>query len=124
MFFCLGHATVWIVGDSIVRRARRQLDVPVRIYWKGKGGAGVCDLPDLLHSMRAPQPDIIIVHIGTNDLGRTDMFSIRQRIAYYMPLSSSGVVSYPTTPVLLWGKRSRDHGTYPPVLQSVGTISL
>ena len=96
--FCLGHPTVWIVGDSIVRRSRQPLDVPGRIYWKGKGGAGVCDLPDLLHSMRAPQPKIIMIHIGTNDLGCTDMFSIRQRIAYYIDLCRR---SYPSA-TLVW----------------------
>ena len=92
------------MGDSIVRRARQPLDVLVRIYWKGKGGAGLCDLPDL-HYMRSRYPDIIIIHIGTNDMVHTDLFQMRQRIAYFMQFCSSklppchsGVVSYSATP--------------------------
>ena len=110
-------------GDSIVRRAHWQLDVPVRIYWKGKGGVGVCDLPDLVHSMRAPQLDIIIVCIGTNDLGRTDMFSIRQRIAYYMHFCRQ---TYPSA-TLVWSAilprlfyyGAKDQGTMEHILWSI-----
>ena len=73
--------TVWIVGDSIIRRAECEFPLPVNILWKGKGGAGVADAYDLRDELSAfgPPPNLLIVHLGTNDLVRIDEYA--QRIA-------------------------------------------
>ena len=74
---------MWIIGDSIVRRAERPLNLPVNFLWKGKGGAGVADVGSLLAELRQAHslPDLLIVHIGTNNLVKSDEFALWQRVA-------------------------------------------
>lgn len=71
---------VWIVGDSYIRRASerarvsigKNLDLPVDITWFGVGGlrwgSFVSRLDSLLRSR--PAPDVLVVHVGGNDLGK------------------------------------------------------
>ena len=73
---------MWIIGDSIIRRAEMHLDIPVRVFWRGKGGAGVTDLYDLQAELGKilPPPAMLIIHLGTNDLVTLDEYALRQRI--------------------------------------------
>lgn len=81
-----------------MRWAKSALDIPFRVSWHGKRGAGLCDLDALLESISGPTPSIIIVHIGTNDLVNVDEFSIRQRIVLSMKKCS---MFFPHT-TLIW----------------------
>ena len=74
---------MWIVGDSIIRRAECGFPLPLKVHWKGKGGAGVADLYDLREQLLrlSPPPVFLLVHLGTNDLVRIDEFALRQRVA-------------------------------------------
>ncbi len=71
---------MWVVGDSIVRRAADHLvschlplnlGVPqVEIEWKGQGGMHVSTLGRMLesHLGKYPPPDVVVIACGTNDL--------------------------------------------------------
>ena len=83
LWFCR-IGPIWIVGDSLVRWVKRAVDVPFPVIWRGKSGAGLCEISQLLEGTTGPSPATIIVHIGTNDLVEVDEFSIRQRIALTM----------------------------------------
>lgn len=70
---------VWIVGDSIVRRAAYASaagdvspDGSIEVQWHGWGGLTLQDLPyRVSHLLRqASPPHWLIVHCGTNNLGR------------------------------------------------------
>ena len=78
--FFLHTATVWIIGDSYVRRAAKRaaqtmghnLSVPgVHVCWFGWGGLRWKGfLPFFSHSLRGrTAPDILIIHCGGNDMG-------------------------------------------------------
>ena len=92
--------TVWIVGDSIVRRARTQFHLPVNVLWNGKGGAGVCDISNLLTQLDAkgPPPTMLILHAGTNDLVAVDEFALRRRVSV---LLSDCATRYPNA-IVVW----------------------
>ena len=70
------------------------------MLWNGKSGACLNDLPDLLQNMHGPPPSIIIVHLGTNDLGKVFFFSMRQRVVIFMQFCKS---MYPNA-LLLWSE--------------------
>lgn len=80
---CFYSDIVWIVGDSIIRRVECGFPLPLKVHWKGKGGAGVADLYDLREQLLrlSPPPVFLLVHLGTNDLVRIDEFALRQRVA-------------------------------------------
>ena len=71
---------MWIIGDSITRRAHeflresdRSVDLDCRQYtisWKGRGGRHVADLSRVIESEtgKYPTPDVIIIACGSNDL--------------------------------------------------------
>ena len=77
---------MWVIGDSLVRRAGHSLCCRTQVHWHGIGGAGLTDIPKLLSVMeaRAPDPKLIIVHVGTNDLLKVDSFAFRARIRVFM----------------------------------------
>ena len=78
---------VWIIGDSIVRRAATRLGCTPPVFWNGLGGARYGDITKLLSDLKVQRPRppaMLIVHVGTNELVVTDFFSIRQRIAIFM----------------------------------------
>ena len=81
--FMICSDIIWIVGDSIIRRAECDLELPFNIHWKGRGGAGVTELYDLQVELSNSSPPhiLLIVHLGTNDLVKVDEFALRQRIA-------------------------------------------
>ena len=56
------------------------------VHWNGIGGAGLGDIPKLLDELEArwPSPELLIVHVGTNDLVHLDAFCFRQRIQVFM----------------------------------------
>ena len=72
---------VWIMGDSIIRRAKNRADITgtaelgttsTEILWLGQGGALLRDFPHRLQSLLqtyAP-PSRLIIHLGSNDIGR------------------------------------------------------
>ena len=68
--------TIWIVWDSIIRRAESRFDLPVNVHWNGKGGACLPDVYDLRDELgrRFPPPACLFVHLGTNDLVKVDDF--------------------------------------------------
>ena len=47
------------------------------VHWNGRGGARYRDINQLLAELeaRCPRPAMLIVHVGTSDLGDTDFFS-------------------------------------------------
>ena len=75
-----GAHSVWVVGDSIVRWASQDLNLPNLVRWNGRGGAQLKDLHGLLSGFHATSPALIILHLGTNDLVSHDLFTLRQLI--------------------------------------------
>ena len=89
-FVISGHPQIWIVGDSIVRRAkeraaatgRLQLGTPYTIQWHGQGGARHEDRGRMVDNrlMRSAPPLIVVLHLGTNNIGQIDACSCRAAI--------------------------------------------
>ena len=77
----------------------RIVGVGPRVRWNGKGGARLPDLTQLLADLASsgPPPRVIVVHLGTNDLGFADAFSLRQRIRIFM---SECLANYPMAQVV------------------------
>ena len=88
---------VWIVGDSIVHwaallaRERRawNLGLPVHITWKGKRGLRLAELRNYVTTFRdtATDPSLVIIHVGTNDIGYLQKRNLLAEIAnviYYI----------------------------------------
>ena len=71
------------MGDSIVQWARRALGVSPTVLWRGQSGAQFCDLQPLLDELAQTHspPELLIIHMGTNDLVHTDFFSLPQRVS-------------------------------------------
>ena len=84
--FTFTFGTVWVIGDSLVQRADHSLCCRTQVHGHGIGGGGLTDIPKLLSVMeaRAPDPKLIIVHIGTNDLLKVDSFAFRARVRVFM----------------------------------------
>ena len=71
---------VWIIGDSIVHwaallakeRNTWNLGLPVKITWRGKRGLSLGGLRDYVSTFRGKMgsPSLIILHVGTNDIGK------------------------------------------------------
>ena len=82
-----------------MRRAEGPFGIPARVYWKGKGGAGMANYDDLLNDLRkrAPPPDLLIFHLGTNDLVTIDEFALRQQIAVML---RDCAWAYPTSTIV------------------------
>lgn len=81
LFFCLSTAnTVWILGDSYVRRSKdraretigKNLDMPAHVEWFGRGGMCWNSLLHVFHQCLKGRtaPDVLVIHCGGNDLGR------------------------------------------------------
>ena len=77
-------------SDSIVRRAKEraaathqlQLGTPYTIQWHGRGGARLEDVERMANNglrYSAP-PSIMILHLGTNNIGQMDACSCRAAI--------------------------------------------
>ena len=84
----------------MVRRAvHRIVGVGPRVRWNGKGGARLPDLIQLLADLASsgPPPRAIVVHLGTNDRGFANAFSLRQGIRIFM---SECLANYPTARVV------------------------
>ncbi len=75
--------SVWIIGDSLVRRAECPLGLSVRVLWKGRGGAHISHFRDLMSDLtrKSPPPALLIVHLGTNDIVAVDEFALRMQIS-------------------------------------------
>ena len=69
------------MGDSLVRWATHEMAVPAQVCLKGKSGAHLHKIPQLLSQMGCGSPSVIVVHIGSNDLVAVDFFELRQGIA-------------------------------------------
>ncbi|XP_071481802.1 uncharacterized protein [Diadema antillarum] len=89
-FVISGHPNIWIMGDSIVRRAKEraaatrqlQLGTPYTIQWHGQGGARLKDVERMVNNglrYSAP-PSIVVLHLGTNNIGQMDACSCRAAI--------------------------------------------
>ena len=82
---------IWIVGDSLVRRAKERAsrrnylhlgEANTLVRWHGQGGATLHDLPRMVSNRlrcNAP-PALTIVHLGTNDIGQHDACQCRLAI--------------------------------------------
>ena len=90
--------SVWIVGDSIVRWAAGTLHLPFHVKWQGKSGAHLCDIQPMLASRSEPDPLLIMIHVGTNDLVGVDEFCLRQRV---LVLLESASARYPHS-LIVW----------------------
>ena len=83
---------IWIVGDSLVRRAgerakstghqhlEAQPDNQVR--WFGRGGLQLHDLPRTIQNLlrHHATPDVVVLHAGSNDIGRYAVKLCRQAV--------------------------------------------
>ncbi|XP_036403175.1 serine/arginine repetitive matrix protein 2-like [Megalops cyprinoides] len=83
---CTEVKNVWICGHSLVFWAEKRAKSPeygkqlgmdsscVRVWWKGMQGMTWEQLLPLLLKLKGswPNPDVIILHLGGNDLGKTD----------------------------------------------------
>ena len=99
MLYCTILGPVLIIGDSIVRWAGGgHLHVPMAVEWLGRSGAHICDIPSMLAARRGPEPIMLLLHIGTNDLVDVDEFCLRQRI---LTLIQSCTALYPNA-ILIW----------------------
>ena len=89
-FVISGHPQIWILGDSIVRRAkeraaatrRLQLGTPYTIQWHGQGGARLEDVERMVDNrlMFSAPPSLVVLHLGTNNIGQMDACSCRAAI--------------------------------------------
>ena len=82
-----GPRRTWIVGDSFVARAGKnepQLAGGGSVFWKGVGGLRIAGLDNRMRSYlyrwRVPYPSTIVLHVGCNDLFRSNLGDIRSRI--------------------------------------------
>ncbi len=80
-----GRYRVWIIGDSIIRWAgvtNLQLNGADETVWHGRGGARLETLYSRLHRLvqRTPQPTMLIIHLGTNDIFAEPLGVIRRRL--------------------------------------------
>ena len=76
---------LWIVGDSIVRHAgdgNHQLRGAGVTVWKGLSGARWAGVTNRLsrYLRTLDSPHVLILHLGTNDIFRTNLGNIRARI--------------------------------------------
>ncbi|KAJ8359570.1 hypothetical protein SKAU_G00160950 [Synaphobranchus kaupii] len=83
---CTELKNVWICGHSLVFWAEKRAKSPeygmqlgmdpsrVRVWWKGMQGMTWDQLLPVLLQLKGswPNPDVIILHLGGNDLGKTD----------------------------------------------------
>ena len=97
-FFQCHIGSVLLIGDSLVRWASGQLTADIRVIWQGKSGAHLDDIFPLLAARQGPDPSVLLIHVGTNDLISMDEFCMRQRI---LLLLNSCTVRFPDT-VLIW----------------------
>ena len=80
---------IWIVGSSIIKQAfchARQigmvnlcLPVNAHVWWQGYGGMklnGRIPKIKLLLAINKTKPDIVIVHVGGNDIGRRPILDV------------------------------------------------
>ena len=84
------HPHIWIVGDSIVRRAKERVAATGRfqlgshqtIQWHGRGGARLEDVERMVDNglMFSAPPSIVVLHLGTNNIGQIDACSCRAAI--------------------------------------------
>ncbi|KAG9344493.1 hypothetical protein JZ751_011163 [Albula glossodonta] len=84
---CTEVKNVWICGHSLVFWAEKRAKSPeygmqlgmdpsrVRVWWKGMQGMTWDQLLPLLLKLKGnwPNPDVIILHLGGNDLGKSDL---------------------------------------------------
>ena len=87
-----GHTeTIWLIGDSLIRRARdRALAThsttlgtsSADVHWFGRGGALLQGFSkDLKRLLQAnPPPSMLILHLGSNDIGRFEAKLCRDAI--------------------------------------------
>ena len=86
--FCVTElAAIWILGSSIIHHAgsfesyaqlRRRYNLErTAVHWLGIPGAGTRHLYQLVQSASTRgQPDVIVVHLGANDLGKRSTLDI------------------------------------------------
>ena len=99
-FSATRRGNIWVVGDSFVRRAKERACASGKlnlglsqsvVTWMGTGGATLQDFPHELQcrAQYTSPPDMIIIHLGSNDLGKWPAKQCRQAIERAMALSKS-----------------------------------
>ena len=88
---------MWIIGDSHIARAKTiakhrpggyniNLDhLDVTVTFKGRGGAKIVDLPDLLLElvkMKGAYPEVVIIHLGSNDFEVDSQMGMHHRTKF------------------------------------------
>ncbi|XP_063967040.1 uncharacterized protein LOC135156950 [Lytechinus pictus] len=82
---------IWIVGDSLVRRAKERAsqrnyqqfgERGIVVRWHGQGGTTLQDLPRMVSNRLrcGTSPALAIVHLGSNDIGQYDVCRCRMAI--------------------------------------------
>ena len=86
-----GHR-IWVLGDSLVRRAGERAYATQRsklgtthhdqVKWLGRGGMKLHEVPRVLqeHLRSKPAPSMLIIHAGSNDLGWHSAKQCRQAV--------------------------------------------
>ena len=92
-FYFAGKPVVWFLGHSLIRRLGefvrgKKIATPFRPVWEGIGGAGVERTKRSFLSMLArwPEPAMVILHTGSNDLGTMPTGQLRRRLVELMAL--------------------------------------
>ncbi|XP_041464259.1 uncharacterized protein LOC121415177 isoform X2 [Lytechinus variegatus] len=86
-----GARRIWLFGDSFIRRAKERAVTTgnhnlglegYEVCWWGRGGTTLRNYPsDLQERLRySPIPTSIIIHVGSNDLGRYSAKECRQAV--------------------------------------------
>lgn len=85
---------VWIIGDSYIRRASerarvsmgKNLHLPADITWSGVGGLRWGSFKSRLDSLlrSRPAPDMIVLHVGGNDLGQIQGTKLVNQMKQYL----------------------------------------
>lgn len=86
----MANHRIWVIGDSIVRRAHEralskwshQLGTSGEVTWLGEGGAMLINFPRVFHETLQyhSAPSMIIIHFGTNDIGKIEAKFFRQAV--------------------------------------------
>ena len=73
--------SIWIVGSGLIKRAQPRganMKIKGNVEWMGKGGMRWTDvLPTVRGKLASqPAPDILLLHVGDNDLGQTPRLTL------------------------------------------------